>query len=178
MALNPITLIVIAIGLLIAGLIIAYKKFESFRNIVDSVGRFIKTGFLVYFEVIKTEAQILYDVFKAVFNGIATIWNNTVGKLSFKVPTWVPKLGGKGFEMPQIPMLAAGGIVTSPTLAMIGEKGPEAVIPLSGPNAGGGMGGTNVTIHVNGGDPQSVVDALRTYMRQNGSIPIRTSNIF
>jgi len=65
--------------------------------------------------------------------------------------------------------------VTSPTLAMIGERGPEAVIPLTGPNAGVGMGGTNVTIHVNGGDPNAVVAALRTYMRQNGSIPIRVS---
>jgi hypothetical protein len=178
MALNPITLIVIAIGLLIGGLIIAYKKFEGFRNIVDSVGRFIKTGFLVYFEIIKTEAEILYNVFKAVFNGIATLWNNTIGKLSFSVPKWVPGLGGKGFEVPNIPMLAAGGIVTSPTLAMIGERGPEAVIPLTGPNAGAGMGGTNVNINVNGGDPNAVVDALRTYMRQNGSIPIRVSNIY
>jgi hypothetical protein len=32
----------------------------------------------------------------------------------------------------KIPGLAAGGIVTSPTLAVIGEAGPEAVIPLSG----------------------------------------------
>jgi hypothetical protein len=178
MALNPITLIVIAIGLLIAGLIIAYKKFEGFRNIVDSVGRFIKTGFLVYFEIIKTEAEILYNVFKAVFNGIATVWNNTIGKLSFKVPSWVPGLGGKGFDVPNIPMLANGGIVNSPTLALIGERGPEAVIPLTGPNAGGGMGGNTVNINVNGGDPNAVVQALRTYMRQNGSIPIRTSNIF
>jgi hypothetical protein len=57
---------------------------------------------------------------------------------------------------------------------MIGEAGPEAVIPL---DRMGGMG-TNVTINVNGGDPQSVVNALRTYMRQNGSVPIRVSNIF
>jgi hypothetical protein len=76
-------------------------------------------------------------------------------------------------------MLAAGGIVTGPTLAMIGERGPEAVIPLSGPNAGGGlMGGGGVTINVNGGDPNAVVQALRTYMRQNGSIPIKISNAF
>jgi hypothetical protein len=87
----------------------------------------------------------------------------------------VPGLGGKGFDVPNIPMLAQGGIVTSATLAMIGEKGPEAVIPL---DRMGQMGGNNVTIHVNGGDPQSVVNALRTYMRQNGSVPIRVSNIF
>jgi hypothetical protein len=175
MAMNPIALIVIAIAALIAGLVLAYKHFDAFRNIVDTVGRAIKTGFLAYFEVIKTEAQILYNVFKAVFNGIATLWNNSVGKLSFKAPSWVPGIGGKGFDVPNIPMLAAGGIVTSPTLAMIGERGPEAVIPLTGPNAGGGMGGTNVTINVNGGDPNAVVDALRRYMQLNGSVPIRVS---
>jgi hypothetical protein len=54
---------------------------------------------------------------------------------------------------------------------LIGESGPEAVIPL---NKMGQMG--NVTINVSGGDPQAVVDALRRYMRQNGSVPIRISN--
>jgi hypothetical protein len=115
-------------------------------------------------------------VLKTAFNAIAAIWNNTVGKLSFEIPKWVPGLGGKGFSVPKIPMLAAGGIVTSPTLAMIGEAGPEAVIPL---NRMGQMGGgNNVTINVSGGDPNAVVQALRTYMRQNGSVPIRVSNIF
>ena len=33
-------------------------------------------------------------------------------------------------QIPEIPMLAKGGIVTAPTLAMIGERGPEAVLPL------------------------------------------------
>jgi len=75
-------------------------------------------------------------------------------------------------------MLAAGGIVMGPQLAMIGERGPEAVIPLTGPNAGAGLGDTNVTIQVNGGDPNAVVAALRTYMRQNGSVPIKISNAF
>jgi len=117
----------------------------------------------------------LLDTVKTVFNGIAAIWNNTVGKLAFKIPSWVPGIGGKGFEMPDIPMLAEGGIVTGPTLAMIGERGPEAVIPL---DRAGGIGGTNVTIHVNGGDPNAVVAALRTYMRQNGSVPIKISNAY
>jgi hypothetical protein len=69
--------------------------------------------------------------------------------------------------------MAAGGIVTSPTLALIGEAGPEAVVPLS---KMGAMGG--VTINVHGGDPNAIVDALRTYMRQNGSIPITVSNAY
>lgn len=74
------------------------------------------------------------------------------------------------FVMSQVPALAQGGIVSSPTLALIGEAGPEAVVPL---DKMGQMG--NVTINVNGGDPQAVVDALRRYMYQNGTIPIRVS---
>lgn len=45
-----------------------------------------------------------------------------------------------------VPKMAAGGIVTSPTIAMIGEAGPEAVIPLSrGSNGAGAMGGVTIT---------------------------------
>jgi hypothetical protein len=71
-----------------------------------------------------------------------------------------------------IPALANGGIVTGPTLALIGEAGPEAVIPL---DRAGGMGGGDVNIYVQGADPNAVVDALRTYMFRNGSVPIRVS---
>jgi hypothetical protein len=75
--------------------------------------------------------------------------------------------------MPNIPMLAEGGIVTGPTLAMIGEgNGPEAVIPLSRMGEFGMGGGSGITINVNGADPQAVVDALRRYQRQNGFVPI------
>ena len=69
-----------------------------------------------------------------------------------------------------VPAMANGGIVTSTTLALIGEAGPEAVVPL---NRAGGMGG--VTINVNGGDPQAVVAALRRYMQVNGAVPIRVA---
>ena len=178
MAANPVVLFALAIAGLVIGLVIAYKKFDAFRNIVDAVFGAIKAGIKGGMDAITTYLSFVMGVYKAIFNGIATLWNNTIGKLSFEVPKWVPGLGGKGFDVPNIPMLAAGGIVTSPTLAMIGERGPEAVIPLTGPNAGGGMGGNTVNINVNGGDPNAVVQALRTYMRQNGSIPIRTSNIF
>jgi hypothetical protein len=78
-------------------------------------------------------------------------------------------LGGKGFDVPNIPMLAEGGIVTKPTLALIGERGAEAVVPLSKMNQGGDM-----YVTIQGGDPNAIVDALRRYQRQNGAIPIRT----
>lgn len=57
--------------------------------------------------------------------------------------------GGRGFFG-----LANGGIVNKPTLAMVGEAGPEAVVPLSGANAGGGMMGNitiSPTVNINGG---------------------------
>jgi hypothetical protein len=79
----------------------------------------------------------------------------------------------------EVPALAQGGVVPRPTLALIGEAGPEAVVPLdrAGEFGMGAGGDTYVTINVQGGDPQAVVDALRRYMRQNGSVPIRVSAV-
>jgi hypothetical protein len=168
MALNPISLIAIGVIALVAALVVAYQRFEAVRTVVDAV-----FGGLRWYVSNAIEAfKDMLGVVRAVFNGIATAWNNTVGKLKFTVPGWVPGIGGKGFDMPDIPMLANGGIVTGPTLAMIGEAGPEAVIPL---DRMGSMGGNNVTINVQGADPNAVVDALRTYMFRNGSVPIRVS---
>jgi hypothetical protein len=176
LAANPIVLVGLAIAALVVGLVVLYKNFKPFRELVDDIFGGIKWWIT---NVTIPAMQLLLTVAKTIFNGIASAFNNTFGKLSIKIPSWVPGIGGKGFDIPEIPMLAQGGIVNSATLAVIGERGPEAVIPLSGPNAGGGlMGGNTVTINVNGGDPNAVVQALRTYMRQNGSIPIRTSNIF
>jgi TP901 family phage tail tape measure protein len=60
----------------------------------------------------------------------------------------ISSLGGinpYAYEIPNIPRLAAGGIVTQPTVAMIGEAGPEAVVPLTGSNTAG-MGGVTIRI--------------------------------
>jgi disulfide bond formation protein DsbB len=174
MALNPFTAIAMGVIALIALIIGAYKRFESFRNIVDAVFGAIKWWVT---NVTIPIVESLLGVFKTVFNGIGKIWNSTVGKISFEVPGWVPGLGGKGFDMPKIPMLADGGIVTSPTLALIGEgRGPEAVIPLNRMNEfTGGGGGGEVNIYVQGADPNAVVDALRTYMFRNGTVPIKVA---
>ncbi len=169
MAMNPITLMVIAVAALVAGLVLAYNKFEGFRNIVDSVFKVIKTSVKSGMDAIGDYLGFILGIYKGIFNAIASLWNNTFGKLSFKVPGWVPGIGGKGFDVPDIPMLAEGGIVSRPTLALIGERGPEAVIPLDRMNQGG-----NIYVTVQGGDPNAIVDALRRYQRQNGAIPIRT----
>lgn len=76
-----------------------------------------------------------------------------------------------------IPKMAEGGIVSRPTLAMIGEgAGPEAVIPLS--KLGNMGGGGDVNINVTGGLStsaeigQSVVNALRAYSRSAGPLAL------
>jgi hypothetical protein len=169
MSLNPITLIALAIAGIIGLLVIAYARFETFRDIVNGVFKGIKFGF----DILKTYLETLLSVYKGIFNGFASIWNNTIGKVQIKIPN-IPGLPGRGesFGVPKIPMLADGGIVTGPTLALIGEAGPEAVVPL---DRMGSMGGGDVNIYVQGADPNAVVDALRTYMFRNGSVPIRVS---
>ena len=66
--------------------------------------------------------------------------------------------------------MADGGVVTRATTITAGEAGPEAIIPLDRISDFGMGGGNNVIINVNGGDPNAVVNALKTYVRQNGSL--------
>lgn len=83
---------------------------EIFSNIVSGLGNIIK-------------APINFII--STINGLIRGLNN------IKIPDWVPIVGGKGINIPQIPQLAEGGIVDKATLAMIGEgKSAEAVIPL------------------------------------------------
>jgi hypothetical protein len=101
--------------------------------------------------------------FKWAFDEIAKFWNATVGKLSFKAPSWVPGLGGKGWDMPDLPVLDTGGVVSQPTLAMLAANSrPEAIIPL---DKMGGMGGqVNITVQA-GAFMGSQIDA-RKYATQ------------
>lgn len=76
-------------------------------------------------------ADTISGAFRGVFNGIANAWNNSVGKLSWSVPGWVPVIGGNTISAPRIPLLASGALVTNPALAVLGESGSEAVLPFS-----------------------------------------------
>jgi hypothetical protein len=172
MAINPFSAIAAGIAALVVGIVAAYNKFETFRNIVRSV----VNGIASYFEfMVNAWIKVINTVIKGINlvkpgKDIPTLGSITIGRLGDKDMT-------EGLSASRITALASGGIVTAPTLAMIGEGGEsEAVIPLS--KLGNMMGGgdTNVNIHVNGGDPNAVVAALRTYMRQNGAVPIRVAS--
>lgn len=71
--------------------------------------------------------DILQAPFKEAFNAIARMWNDTVGKMSLHAPSWVPGIGGKGFDVPKIPLLAAGTDNWPGGLAILGDQGPELV---------------------------------------------------
>jgi hypothetical protein len=169
MALNPAVLITAGIVALGVALVMAYKKFDTFRAVVNAVVNQVARNFEVMANAFITMINVVIKGINLIKPGkdIGTLGQVSLGRLGGG------DSGADGGANPaglDYKAMATGGIVTSPTFALIGEAGPEAVIPLS---KMGGLGG-GVTINVNGGDPQSVVDALRRYMQVNGSVPIRT----
>lgn len=102
---------------------------DTFKTIWDEMPDFIKTP-------IRTIIGIVNKMIAGIESGINSVITG-LNKLSFDVPDWVPGLGGESFgfslsevSLPRVPELARGGIISRATIAMIGEDGAEAVIPL------------------------------------------------
>ena len=84
--------------------------------------------------------------FRGIWNGISSGFRGAINaiirgmnwlirglnKIHFNTPDWVPGIGGKSFgiHIGEIPLLAKGGVIDKATLAMLGESGKEAVVPL------------------------------------------------
>ena len=159
------------LGALVAGFATAYATIESYRLGVNrEYNRWV--GYLegITNTVVRTINPIIKALnFLSPGNPFAELGLISIPRLN----TTPSSQKGLGFgALDQIPAMADGGIVTGPTLAVVGEAGPEVVIPLDRLGSMGAGGGNNVTINVQGGDPNAVVDALRRYMVQNGPIPI------
>jgi uncharacterized membrane protein YjjP (DUF1212 family) len=170
MALNPFALIAAGIALLVVALVTAYNKFEWFR---DGIKAIVNT-------VIGFFAGMVNAAIGAV-NAIVSAYNSIPLLPDLpKVPNLpVPQIGGTPTQVAgrmNLPRLAEGGIVSSPTLALIGEAGPEAVVPLDRVQSGGG-----ITINVTGGLAtsaeigESVVNALRAYSRSAGPLQLQVA---
>ncbi|MBO3304246.1 phage tail tape measure protein [Clostridium perfringens] len=88
-------------------------------------------------DIVKSIFGTIGGVIKAPINAAISGINWVISKIntiSFDVPSWIPGIGGShfGINLPTIPALAEGGIVTKATMALVGEgKEHEAVIPLS-----------------------------------------------
>jgi len=152
---------VIAIGVLLAsnwetisrdmnrlGNAIAQGFSNSMNWIVDSVTGLIDflTGtFINVWESVWTGALSIFqgiwnglvEFFKLPFNAVIEGINMFIKALNLiKIPEWVPGFGGAGFNIPEIPKLAKGGVAFGETLAMVGDNpdaaiNPEVVAPVN-----------------------------------------------
>jgi len=176
----------------VAALVALQMKFNIFGKAIDG----IKAGFLIWwgvvkfvFDAVKAGFGELANLGKSIFDGMAGAFKGVInavisgleGGLNFAIKglniilDGIDKAAGPWVnfgEIPNVklPRLAEGGITTGPTIAMIGEKGPEAIIPLDRLN-GMGMGGNTINITVTSADPNAVVQALQQYVRSNNRLP-------
>lgn len=141
-------------GIFTAVLGIVIAPFQTLWDTVNNVFNGVKTilqGMLTVFRGIFTgDMKTVLNGFKQIFKGVFdSLWSiakaplnliirginaliKGANKIHFDMPNWIPGIGGKtfGINIPQIPLLAKGGIISQPTQAIIGEAGREAVVPL------------------------------------------------
>lgn len=155
MTANPIGLVIAALALLVVGFVLAYKKSETFRTIVNGA----LAGVQLAFRAVVTAAAAVYTwvrtnapkiggffssvagaiaaPFRAAFDGIRSAWNNTIGGKGFSFPG----IAGQGAFSFRIPTFHTGGIVS-------GAMGSEtlAVLRAGERVTGGRNGGQGLTI--------------------------------
>lgn len=135
LAANPIGIVITAIGLLVAAFVVLWNKCEGFRKFFINLWDTIKNIGINAADSIGEAFTSAMSVAKGAINGIISAINGAIraiNKIKVNIPDWVPEFGGRtiGFKLKEIPKLAAGGIIDKPTLAMVGEAGKEAVMPL------------------------------------------------
>ena len=109
--------------------------FELFGGIIDFITGIFTGNWKKAWEGVKSMFKSTIDsivaIFKFPINLIIDGINSFIAGLNaISIPDWVPVVGGLSLNIPKIPKLARGGIVDSPTFAMVGEAGKEAVMPL------------------------------------------------
>ena len=148
---NPYVLVAAAVIALTAAMVFLEIKFQAMSRAFDMFGNSIM--------VVTGPLGLLISQFRKLVDLKDSFGSFDIGNIN-------------------IPGFADGGIVTGPTLAMVGEKGPEAIIPLS---QLGNMGGGGVTVNVTGGLAtsaeigQAVVNAIRAYNRSAGPAQIQVA---
>ena len=114
------------------------------------------------------------DQAQQIVDGVNSVIENTEFLLKFAVdPESVAAIGAQfGTNIGTVQQGGTPTLTTNPFGPILGSINAQ-------PNMDGSRVTTsNVTINVQGGDPNAVVSALRSYMRTNGSVPIRVSNAY
>lgn len=139
MTANPIGLIIVGIAALVAAIVWVATKTTFFQDVWNASWGWIKRTAIDVWEWMQALPEKIGNVFSAIanfitapwraaFNYIATAWNNTIGKLRWSIPSWVPFIGGNTIQAPQLPHFHRGGIVPGPfgqevpILARAGER--------------------------------------------------------
>jgi hypothetical protein len=119
--------------------ILTGNPIQGLKTILGGLGTFIVNNFKNIWNNVKNALSnipifnSLLTGAQTIFRNIASLWNNTLGKIKFTTPSWLPLIGGKGFAFPTINLAEGGVIPATPggTIARIGEAGrPERVEPL------------------------------------------------
>ncbi|HGP8917410.1 TPA: hypothetical protein ACLXFX_000214 [Streptococcus pneumoniae] len=117
------------------------KAFDAVKNAFSSIGDFFKGVWDTVKSIFVNAGQMVGEAvggaFKSAVNAvlgtIENVVNGFIGMINgvLGVVRNLPGLGWVGsVSTVSLPRLARGGIVDSPTIAMIGEAGKEAVVPL------------------------------------------------
>ncbi len=123
------------------------KAFETLAPIIDAVITIFQ-GLIEFITGVFTGDWSkawdgVVNIFKGIIDGLAAIFkipinfiiegiNTFLGGLNeLKIPDWVPVVGGKGINIPLIPMLAKGSD-NSPDTFIAGEEGPELITGAKG----------------------------------------------
>jgi hypothetical protein len=143
--------------------------FSSLVSAMADMGRKLGSGLIdALVSALKGLGNFATDIGRSIVNAIIGFVNREVidrinGLLEFEILGKTVDIG----DIQRIPLipLASGGIVRSPTTALIGEAGPEAVIPLS---RLGSLSGGDVYVTVSGAlDPVSVARQIRQILNDD-----------
>jgi phage-related minor tail protein len=187
---NPLFMVIGLLTLLTAGFVLAYKKSETFRNIVNGAMDGVKKAIGWVGDKMawlgdkirdiasraagpfKTLANAISTPYRLAFNAIAWAWNNTVGRLSVSIPGFMG-FGGISFDVPDIPTvpaLAKGGTAHGGRMHLVGEQGPELFVPRSTGTVLPNGFGADVTISFDRGAGDALMSFLRAEVRKRGGI--------
>lgn len=151
---SPITWIVLGILALIAIIVLIATKTDWFSKAWNASWSWIKKAASNTWDFIKKipgwigsafgkVGDLISRPFRTAFNWVADAWNNTVGRLSFSIPSWVPGVGGNGWSVPNIPKFHTGGVAPGTMgaefLAVL--RAGETVNASGSSSGGGGQGG-------------------------------------